>query len=93
MRSRESYEREIEWLKKCLDDLPHPPVWISVEQRLPPLTCKVLTYGPRGSIRICNFYKLCKDFVDNKSEVCAVTHWMPLPDPPKIKDKEEKASP
>ena len=62
--------------------------WISVKDRLPEADKYVLVITAGGSFKTarCNFYK-------NGTEVCwatndglgekAITHWMPLPQPPK----------
>ena len=62
--------------------------WISVKDRLPEADKYVLVITDSGSVKTarCNFYK-------NGTEVCwatndglgerAITHWMPLPQPPK----------
>lgn len=34
-RVHEADAKEIEWLKMCVRDLPKPPKWIPVEERLP----------------------------------------------------------
>lgn len=52
--------------------------WISVEERLPEPTYCVLTYGAEGEMEI---YAL--DFDGTWMGYVDVTHWMPLPMPPK----------
>jgi hypothetical protein len=48
------------------------PKWISVKERLPEDGIEVLFYSPKTEINCC--------FVGD------VTHWMPLPEPPKEKE-------
>lgn len=70
--------------------------WISVEDKLPARSCKVVCFGVRG-VGVANFmYGLvdgdfwfqCAESGDNEgmSGFCGlkfnVTHWMPLPEPP-----------
>ena len=67
--------------------------WISVEDRLPEGYADVLTYSPRDEWQVFNVGLLDEDapldrclaflFQDDESRI--VTHWMPLPDPPKEK--------
>ena len=66
---------------KWADSHPH---WISVEDELPPrfvldpsVSMNVLTYGLRT---IVSWYYYDKDVWAGNTEV---THWMPLPSPPK----------
>lgn len=58
------------------------PKWISVEDRLPEMLVDVLVYDRTGgSIELAFMTKHC-EWVG----VCMnheVTHWMPLPEPPK----------
>lgn len=65
--------------------------WISVKDRLPELHTKVLCCGIKGGRFIAELSTwgkekhLCWDKRDGKG--CpAVTHWMPLPEPPKEGD-------
>ena len=56
--------------------------WISVKERLPDNGEKVLTVDNEGCMIVASWYKLGGWFLP----VCRanpVTHWMPLPDPPK----------
>lgn len=69
--------------------------WISVKDRLPEPHCVVLAYG-EGEVGVASFQKLQKDWLgggaiwldvsqtwwDPNPEI---THWMPLPEPPKEK--------
>ena len=62
--------------------------WISVKDRLPETSGRYLTYAttPDGSGSFTKDYKVLTFFVGEISWVCAnsiVTHWMPLPEPPK----------
>ena len=61
-------------LIKGLDDKPR---WISVEERLPEKNGKTLVYDLRFGIGSAFFCYDSWDDMDN------VTHWMPLPEPPK----------
>ena len=65
--------------------------WISVKDRLPEnktgnpheLTDDVLVYIKEGVVGICEYYpKDNKWFFDDIE--FEVTHWMPLPEPPKV---------
>ena len=69
--------------------------WISVEDRLPNRDCNVIVYAQKvrgGFIKKERFittavfcmpmiHKHYFDFADNGTGI--VTHWMPLPEPPK----------
>ena len=90
-------EDECEGLKSIIYDhdetnLLTPAKWISVKERLPEEGKLVLTYGPDGIIDVLTRYKASKnswkwgrdgEFI---TLVFDITHWMPLPEPP----KEEK---
>ena len=63
--------------------------WISVKDRLPSNTEPVLVCGVRNGIKICRYWvnrdyggSLQHVFFNNNKSV-TVTHWMPLPEPPK----------
>lgn len=62
------------------------PHWISVEDELPKavindnVTKLVLTYSTDGYIRLDRYMHYYHKWVGGASEV---THWMPLPEPPK----------
>ena len=59
--------------------------WISVEDRLPEREGKYLVYTVKGAIRFGEY----RSYLVGDSKFCGpqfdyyVTHWMPLPDPPK----------
>lgn len=58
------------------------PKWIPVTERLPEYEMEVLTYRGEGGISVERmfpgaFWDLDYDIID------PVTHWMPLPEPPK----------
>lgn len=75
---------QTETLKKEIEELRKEREWISVEDELPKEFASVLVVG--DDIRSCALYKDKKfysDFPLPKNE--EVTHWMPLPTPPKTK--------
>ena len=76
--------------KCCLDNSAFEPKrpnervleWISVKDRLPVEGSYILAYSEHGSgYSICVKYYRHKRFWNSKGE--EVTHWMPLPEPPK----------
>ena len=56
--------------------------WISVDERLPDGNGRFLTVDEKGDMMVCYWEKHFGWFasVCNKN---AITHWMPLPEPPK----------
>lgn len=55
--------------------------WISVEDRLPERKGSYLVYIPNEPLICCMYYDCdASVYGDN-----GVTHWMPLPEPPKMK--------
>ena len=61
--------------------------WISVDERLPERAGAYLTYTFRGYTKLSHFEEWAigeKPFFDDYT----VTHWMPLPEPPKMKGGE-----
>lgn len=94
-----AYENEINSLKRELgrkrfllkengEIIPLDHRWIPVTERLPKLRTKVLCCGKKGGRFIAELLTwgkeehLCWDKRDGKG--CpTVTHWMPLPEPPK----------
>ena len=71
--------------------LPIQPQWISVNEKLPDDASDVLAYydcGDDSRVMFVNYYKRCwydsvfNDLIDDLDQGC-ITHWMPLPEPPK----------
>lgn len=70
--------------------------WISVTERLPEVGGTYLVYTERGSVYASHFYEkkvFRDDYVrepqwSQRGKV-KVTHWMPLPEPPKEVPKNE----
>lgn len=62
--------------------------WISVDERLPDENGRFLTVDKIGDMMVCYWEKHFGWFasVCNKN---AITHWMPLPEPPKMKGGAE----
>ena len=58
--------------------------WISVKERLPEVEADILAYIGEGSFVVCwmthDGYWQCPAYLMDKDDV---THWMPLPEPPK----------
>lgn len=59
--------------------------WISVEDSLPPKTGQYLTHWPDGEIETYDFQNEIAELGWKRplSRYGIVTHWMPLPAPPK----------
>lgn len=58
--------------------------WISVEERLPPEDQLVLCWCDDGDNAACEVSSHHNSFfTDWTFELLPVTHWMPLPEPPK----------
>ncbi len=65
--------------------------WISVEDRLPDKYGDVICCTRKGTIWQLTYnptYKLFNVSYDNVENAMDVTHWMPLPEPPKKGDAE-----
>ncbi len=56
--------------------------WIPVSERLPDERVPVLTFTDKGTQRIGRLYG--SEWYTTMWELDGVTHWMPLPDPPKV---------
>lgn len=66
--------------------------WIDVNERLPELNTRVLVYyfcaEGYSTITVARFDKYTNGDIwweldDDNQELCIVTHWMPLPEPPR----------
>lgn len=61
--------------------------WISVKERLPEHSQAVMVYiADRGSVMLTHFFgdfALARVGVESGFSDHGVTHWMPLPEPPK----------
>ncbi len=71
---------------RALQELPSAPGWISVKDRLPQVGEKVLTLSKFGHIfdrALQEFSGSCRFYPDGLKPGRDVTHWMPLPEPPK----------
>ena len=90
----EADEKEIEWLKKCVQDLPKPPRWISVEN--PPKDDRniFICYGQPDFKAPCigHYDPVMKRFYEDRnwfaSPIYDAMFWcempeLPLPEPPK----------
>jgi hypothetical protein len=61
--------------------------WISVKDRLPEDSQEVIIYSEGGKVEAGVYY--CKEFgfdyydVSIRDIIVNVTHWMPLPEPPR----------
>ena len=72
----------------------HKSEWISVDERLPETEGKYLVCTTNGNIGVGSFI----DYYGKGTRLCfdcwAVTHWMPLPEPPKgaVNDKQTHGS-
>lgn len=72
-----------DWLMRCLEEAPTltpPNKWVSVKERLPENNCRVLVHVTGKP------FDIDADRLVNRKWVrwgWCVTHWMPLPEPPK----------
>jgi len=74
---------ELEELKQRIAELEEERRWIPVSERLPEEGHKVLVLLTDGAISIDLIYG--NDFL-YENWVGDITHWMPLPDAPKVKE-------
>lgn len=78
-----------EGLKTVLKRIPAAdvrPRWISVEERLPETRDNYLALTAECEIYICDFIPSVKQWWTVSCDdlyVIGITHWMPLPEPPK----------
>ena len=64
--------------------------WISVEERLPKQSGKYIVCTKKGNVYQTKFYSYPENkggHWGQKDNGRSITHWMPLPDPPKEGDK------
>lgn len=63
--------------------------WISVEERLPEKLTFIIVHDEDGTVgEAFHSYDGCFEWVANE-KMAFVTHWMPLPEAPKMKGGEE----
>lgn len=81
----EIYDKHIgKWLDVGTVDRVPGSKWISVKERLPEVGEDVLAYLGEGIFEICWTLKDgCWETRDSYLDMDAVTHWQPLPEPPK----------
>lgn len=82
----ETRDKEIEWLKICVNTLPRPQKWISIKDCFPKDYENVLTCSDHGNIHIFHYSKTQKypfNINPKLSDYYPVAYWMPLPEPPK----------
>lgn len=80
-----------DWYKEACDYKAIVPKWIPVTERLPPVDEDVLVWAYNSMTRIWTLCRLYYETADvywecedgTMEEVPVVTHWMPLPEPPK----------
>ena len=85
---RDGRKQGVDFVLDCpLPNMPTADVapraeWISVEERLPDENGRFLTVDKKGDMMVCYWEEHFGWFamVCNKN---AITHWMPLPEPPK----------
>ena len=77
---------DIEFVKTIVDLLKKQPQWISVDEQVPSeTTYDCLVYQSHGSITSATFYPFNKlhQWMCGDEWIRNVTHWMPLPEPPR----------
>jgi hypothetical protein len=66
------------------------PDWSSVIEKLPPLSTDVLIYDDWNEVAICRLITNGKEYYwkdrDEEAEFGVVTHWMPIPNPPRMNE-------
>lgn len=81
-------------IEKLTGELANKPKWISVTERLPGYGDYVLCIGPKWGYYICEYRGLILGldlasripYFAARGKPVTVTHWMPLPEPPKEVD-------
>ena len=78
-----------DWYKEACDYKAMLPRWIPVTERLPEHWTSVIVHRKDGGIFICEYFDTSPTdecWIDDSMNVYSfydVTHWMPLPEPPK----------
>ena len=85
MRRHRQHSVPFEYIKSLTPAHVAPvPKWISVKEQLPEVEADILAYIGEGSFVVCwmthDGYWQCPAYLMDKDDV---THWMPLPEPPK----------
>ena len=57
--------------------------WISVNDKLPPIYVNVLIYDTIDNYISNSLLNKNKQWIGYESNIDDITHWMPLPNPPK----------
>jgi hypothetical protein len=80
-------EEALRWVEEVT---PEAPRWIPVGERMPPddprmssTSAEVLVCDAAGVVFLGWWDKDAKGWTDNQALILGVTHWMPLPEPPK----------
>lgn len=74
----------IRHLDERIKELEEGPKWISVKDRLPRVLAQTLLYTNDGRMHVGQYNDLVGSFMFANAHLAGrVTHWMPLPEPPK----------
>ena len=67
--------------------------WIKCSDRLPEKETMVLTYSPETNLRwgMIAFHGAWEVAIEGMETVSGITHWMPLPQPPKEESDNDQA--
>lgn len=59
--------------------------WISVKERLPDINDEYIVFTEDAEVFICEYLPSVNQWWDRDASIIygRITHWMPLPDPPK----------
>lgn len=76
-------EKKINCYALAITALQEYQPWVSVEDRLPELGKDVLTIKPSGNCKVLRFETDCLWYDSYSEWDKGVTHWKPLPEPPK----------
>ena len=87
----DEYELELAY-KAGIEDAKNHPNWISVEDELPPLNQDVLVVFGTNQDNAIGMDRIIQNIENNGYEdwelFTGITHWMPLPQAPKIGGKK-----